>query len=218
MQEQVKKLQELLRENDSAGAVALLEATPELLEEKTESGMPLLLLAAYYRNQEVLDVFVKHRGSLTIFEAAAIGNSDMVRSSLEKNANLVNAFSSDGFTPLGLSSYFGHLEVTKLLVNKGANVNICSNNSMKVAPIHSAVASKNLLIAELLLQNGADVNAKQAMGATPLHSAAHQGDIAMVKLLLSFDADTNAQMENGKKPLDFAKEDNNLEVAALLEK
>ncbi len=216
MEENIIKLQSLLKNNDSDGVISLLKEHPQLLGAKTEQGLSLLMLAAYYKNATVLDYFNRHKPDLTLFEAAAIGNLEVLKNIINDDPASVNSFSPDGFTPLGLASYFGQQEAVSLLIGSGANVNTYSNNGMKVAPLHSAVASKNIAIAHILLNNGADVNAKQTLGVTPLHSAAHQGHKEMVKLLLKFKADIHAQMENGKKPLDFANEDNNQEVAALL--
>jgi len=117
---------------------------------------------------------------------------------------------------LGLASFFGHLSLVKLLLDKGANPNIASNNQFKVAPIHSACAISHFDITELLIRYHADVNAKQMQGVTPLHSAAHNGQTKLSKLLIDNCADINAKMDNGQTPLFMANEKNFQETAELI--
>lgn len=50
-----------------------------------------------------------------------------------------------------------------------------------------------VLLAEILLQHGANVNAKNDYGKTPLHEAAEEGDIDTVELLLRYGADVNTR-------------------------
>ena len=57
----------------------------------------------------------------------------------------------------------------------------------------------------LLLERGADANAKQQMGFTPFHSAAAHGDVETAKLLMDFGADPRARTEDGKNALDIAE-------------
>ena len=216
MEEQLLQFQNLLKAKNTPEAIDLLKQYPNLIEGKTDQGVSFLLLSAYYQNEPLLNYFLDHKPSLSIFEAAATGNLNRVKSLIENKTSEIDAYSPDGFTSLGLACYFGYEVVAEYLVKNGANVNLASNNGMKVAPLHSAVANKNVRIAHLLLEKGADVNAKQTLGVTPLHSAAHRGDEEMVRLLIKFKADLNAEMENGKKPLDIAKNDQNEVVIALL--
>lgn len=216
MEEAIKIFQQYLEEKESGKAIELLEKNRELLTAKTENGLSLLLLAAYYKNAEVLNFFVENKTPLDFYESIAIGNLEQVKKQLEAHPEWINHYSDDGFTPLGLASYFGHHELVAFFIEKGADVNQFSSNGTKIAPLHAAVASKHFGIVRLLLEKGANVNARQALGVTALHSAAHQGNYEMVKLLLDHHADMEAQMENGKKPIDFAKEEKNMRVLELL--
>ncbi|TRX00805.1 ankyrin repeat domain-containing protein [Flavobacterium gawalongense] len=187
-----------------------------LADIKTEQGISLLQFAAYCRNNFAVDILKKHKQKLDIFEAVSIGDTETVSQLLDKNPELLNSFSSDGFTALGLASFFGHLSLVKLLLDKGANPNIASNNQFKVAPIHSACAISHFDIAELLIKHGADVNARQMQDVTPLHSAAHNGQTKISKLLIDNGADINSKMGNGQTPLFMANEKNFKETAELI--
>jgi len=193
-----------------------LNDNPSFADIKTEQGISLLQFAAYCRNNSAVDILKKYKSELDIFEATSIGDTETVSQLLGKNSEFLNSFSSDGFTVLGLASFFRHLSLVKLLLDKGANPNIASNNQFKVAPIHSACAISAFDIAELLIKHGADVNAKQMQGVTPLHSAAHNGQTKLSKLLIDNGAAINARMDNGQTPLFMANEKNFQETAELI--
>ncbi len=109
--------------------------------------------------------------ALDVFEAAALGRLPELRRPLRAQHELVDGWSSDGFTPLMLASCFGRLEVVRFLVEQGAEVNAASRNAMRVMPLHSAAAGRHVAVAEALLIHGAQVNARQEGGFTPLHAA-----------------------------------------------
>jgi ankyrin repeat protein len=59
-------------------------------------------------------------------------------------------------------------------------------------------------IAELLIAEDADVNAKESTGEIPLHLAAGEGHKEIVELLIAKGADLNAKNDDGETPLDWA--------------
>ena len=70
--------------------------------------------------------------------------------------------------------------------------------------MHSAAFRGHTDVAELLLANGADVNAENAHEWTPLHAAADAGYEGLVKVLLANGADVNAENNARSKPLYLA--------------
>lgn len=199
-------LREKLQDNSSIATV------------KTEQGISLLQFAAYCRNQLAIDIIRSYLKEIDILEAASIGEKDSLIRLIEKEPDKINLFSIDGFTPLGLASFFGHKELVKILLNNEADPNIAANNSFKVTPLHSACAVSNYEIAQLLIKNGADVNAKQMQGVTPLHSAAHNGQTNLVRLLINNGANINSKMDDGQTPLSMAIEKEFNETIAVLKK
>ena len=73
-------------------------------------------------------------------------------------------------------------------------------------PLHIAALTDQKEIAELLLENGADINAraKDEFGATPLSWAAFLGNKRVVEFLVEAGADVNASDRFGFTPLDAA--------------
>jgi ankyrin repeat protein len=71
-------------------------------------------------------------------------------------------------------------------------------------PLHSAADNGHVEIVHLLLQNGADVNAKDKYGETPLHEAAGHGHIDILHLLAENGADLEAQSNYGRRALHCA--------------
>jgi len=174
--------------------------------------------AVYYRQKDVVDALLACGIKLNIFEAAATGQTGRIKMLLKKDPSLANAHAPDGFTPLGLATYFGQTEAVKALLAGGARVNVSSRKGMRVMPLHSATAGKQLEIVRLLLAHGADVNARQEGGYTPLHQAAASGQIELARLFIARGANVNAKTENGKTPLALALQANQLDIVDLLRK
>jgi len=212
------ELDELIKTGNNNILEIRLKDNPSLAASKTEQGISLLQFAAYCRNKEAIEIIRAYYNKLDIFEAASLGEGDTLLHLIEKDPDQANTYSVDGFTPLGLASFFGHTELVKMLLDKGANPNIAANNQFKVTPLHSACAISNYDIAEILIKNGANVNAKQMQNVTPLHSAAHNGQSKLVNLLIENGADINSKMENGQTPLFMATEKEFKETIELLKK
>jgi uncharacterized protein len=86
-----------------------------------------------------------------------------------------------------------------------ANPNLAlSMGSYDWTPLHYAAYNGDRAMAELLLANGADVNAKDYFSGTPLHQAVMKAHKAMVEFLLAKGANVNAKDKSGDTPLHMA--------------
>lgn len=169
--------------------------------------MSELLQAVYQGDKARVDELLAEDPELDVFEAAAVGRTDRLRELLDEDPDLANAWAGDGFQPLGLASFFGHVEAARLVVERGAEVNSASRNDMKVMPLHSAAATGDpdarYELAKLLLEHGADPNARQEGGFTPIHAAAQNGDDELYELLVAAGADPEAATDDGRTVADF---------------
>lgn len=192
----------------------LLFMEPGLIHVK-ENGLSPIMLAAYHHKPEIAGLLTARTVSLSIFEVAAIGHMQKLISHLARDPELVNAYSEDGFQPLGLACYFGHLDAAEYLVKAGALINSPSRNPLQATPLQSATAARHEKIALFLLSKGADPNCREQGGYTPLHAAAQNGDLNLVRALLFNGADMNLASNDGKTPLDLAVEAGHAEAAKL---
>lgn len=84
-----------------------------------------------------------------------------------------------GSTPLDFAVEKKNLEMVRLLLSKGADVNLATSG--KRTPLHIAAEMGDSDVASLLLQNGANVNARDYFGHTPWDVA--RGNEGMKRLL-----------------------------------
>jgi ankyrin repeat protein len=110
----------------------------------------------------------------------------------------------------------GKLEKARALINADPGLVFSDASMGSHTPLDFAVQYGHRDVAELLLANGADIEAKSYGGSTPLQSAVCGGHKDMVELLLAHKANVNYQEDAGRSPLHVAAENGYTEITALL--
>jgi ankyrin repeat protein len=104
--------------------------------------------------------------------------------------------------------------VLTLLLEKGADVNLASNDG--VTPVNIASQNGHAEVLALLLEKGADVNQADDDGGTPVHIASQEGHADVLILLLEKGADVNRARNNGSTPLTMASENGHFDIVRVL--
>ena len=165
---------------------------------RDHSGGTPLKDAAGSNSSEALKLLLKagaEPDSSAFSQACWLGRTDTVRllmdAGIRPDAGLANAAQG------------GHIELVRLLLAKGADVNRKAESG--VTALHLAALQGGLKTVGLLLEKGADPNATNKDNETPLHMAiAGDGDIEIIKLLVKYGAQLNIANKEGITPVRLA--------------
>lgn len=207
---------EIIRAGDRSALEALLAAQPQLVNARNDRGHSPVLIAQYHHKHDLVALLLAAKPVLDIFDAASVGATARVVELLDADASLVNAYSSDGFFPLGLAAFFAHPETVRLLLARGADVAQVARNPMRIQPLHAAAAGRSFEAIRLLVEAGAPVNAQQHEGWTPLHEAVRQGNVEVTRYLLAHGADPKQQNDKGVSAIGLAADQANAAVLLKL--
>jgi ankyrin repeat protein len=111
----------------------------------------------------------------------------------------LNANNSVNETPLMLAAINNQLDLAKVLISRGADV-----NRPGWTPLHYAAAKGHREMMRLLLENEAYIDSESANGTTPLMMAAYYAQPLAVKLLLEEGADPTLLNAANASALDMA--------------
>ncbi|BDC47889.1 hypothetical protein F183_A02050 [Bryobacterales bacterium F-183] len=207
-----------IRGGDLDAVKSIVDADPTAAQAVNEHGVSAMAFALYNRKPEIAAYLESKGVLLDIFTACMAGRTELVQEMLAGNKSLVKLMSADGWTPLHLAAFFGHAGCATELLNAGAAVDARSTNAMRNMPLHAGVAGRSFDVAKILVDFGADVNARQNGGWMPLHAAAQNGDVRMAELLLQNGAQPGARADNNQNAFDLALTKGHQGIVDLLEK
>jgi ankyrin repeat protein len=145
----------------------------------------------------------------------------------------VDALNEVNKTAAEMGSENGKVEVAKLITEYKSDANIRNKvrsttldtaqygadedgeNEGK-ASLHAAAEEGNIDIVRSLLEQGMDINGRNAKHQTPLDRAAHKGNVDVVRLLIERGAEVDSRDDLGWTPLHKASYSGQLEVSRVL--
>nr|XP_012778217.1 ankyrin-2 isoform X2 [Maylandia zebra] len=212
-----------------------LEVVRYLLENEgnqsiaTEDGFTPLAIALQQGHNSVVSLLLEHdtKGKVRLPALHIAARKDDTKSAAlllqnDHNADvqskmMVNRTTENGksgFTPLHIAAHYGNVNVSTLLLNRGAAVDFTARNG--ITPLHVASKRGNTNMVALLLDRGSQIDAKTRDGLTPLHCAARSGHDPAVELLLERGAPILARTKNGLSPLHMSAQGDHIECVKLL--
>lgn len=182
--------------------------------------LPPLNQAVVNNNQAEIDRLLKSIPSQEEKDSAlgaAAGKNNVVaaRKLLNVGANPNRDFGG-GNTAAVVAINEGNSEVLEILLKAGANPN--SSNLFGWRPLHHAITSEMECVKciEVLIRNGAEVDAVTSLEITPLHRAAGFGHTGAVQALLASGASKTLKDKDGNNAYARAIKNGHTMVAQLL--
>lgn len=186
--------------------------------------------------KEIFKAFMREKGGASmekiLLTASSRGNKEIVKTVIEKGVNLSSSYYKS-ISPLhvAISGYSkfefsikpfkdkekileDYLEIIKLLIEAGADVNI--KNKEGETPLILSYITFNIEIHELLIKSGANLNEQDKNGYTALMWSSCDSNVELTKLLIKEGADLDMQNNDGDTALIIASRENIREIIKLL--
>ncbi|KAK0648262.1 ankyrin repeat-containing domain protein [Cercophora newfieldiana] len=148
--------------------------------------------------QKIANADIDHEDFSTLIVDTIIERTNL---SLEKAIAMepcqINAVDSSGHSPLHWAAYFGYIDKARTLIQHGATLEL-RTKPRNLTALHIATIQDNASLASLLLEAGADLEARDADGCTPLH---YCSDIATTRILIAAGANANVTCSDGSSVL-----------------
>ena len=174
-----------------------------------------------------------------LLRGAECGNDEQVGVLIAHGAD-VNAKDSSGCTPLCRALENRHDDTAKLLIEKGANLDVFTAASLGMTnklvsfldadrgslnakgfldrtPLHWAVDNGQMDAVTMLVGRGADLTVRDVYGWTPLAISVQRDRAEILKLLVANHADVNTKDRFGKSALASAAELRKKEIVDILQ-
>jgi ankyrin repeat protein len=221
--EKKKSLAHIAWENEDLEMLKLLVESKIDLESMTSSGKSVIYYAVDRKNTDIVKFLIDqkvnlehsgHQNRTPLYMAALKGNLETVKLLIEAGSN-PDAYSRFKKTAITKACWDGYSDIVECLLQTG-KIDVNLGDYKGLTALHNAVWGRirgrsgekenspsqgSYECAKLLLEHGADPNAKDETGNTPLHTAWATNGVNCIKLLISYGAEINSKNNHGATPL-----------------
>jgi len=179
-------LYDAVTRGDAAKAREILGRSPDAATAASYRERSLPEEALWAGSRDVMEVLLTHGVPLTediLPLAATFSSNEMIELLLSHGAP-INGKGREGYTVLYNAALSGRLELVRMLLARGADPSITVAGGKSILHSVTVGSMRNYPeIAELLIRNGADVNAKDQKGRTPLETCCYYGTREVIDVL-----------------------------------
>ncbi|XP_008213954.1 ankyrin-3 [Nasonia vitripennis] len=146
----------------------------------------------HYLLEHGMDVSKNQDNNSLLHYAVKCQNYDVVKLLIDYNCN-VNAVDLHGQTPIGYAIECNNIKILNFLLSRGANIlNITSS-------LLNAAKESHIVLLQILLKYGADINVSDEFGTTILHFAVWNKHLGLIQILLNKSANVNTTLTSSDK-------------------
>lgn len=140
------------------------------------------------------------------------GNIELMRLFISRGAD-INLRNANGESALALAAWRGQKVAAQWLIERGARINAPDKHW---SPLHYAVSGGHESMADYLLEQGADIEARTTNGSSVLMMAVYEGHQPLVRKLIEKGARRDVSNDWGDGALEWAMRNNNLGLARMI--
>ncbi|UCD52383.1 MAG: ankyrin repeat domain-containing protein, partial [Phycisphaerales bacterium] len=177
-------------------------------------GVSVLFYATGKGYSEIVDLLIANGANpdKVLWGAILGGHNDIAERLLSAGADVQSVGDSGA---LHVAALKNNLDGARLLIRHGVPVDA---RWLGRTPLHYAITDGRTEFCQLMIEQGADVNARNKWNWTPLHTACEHNYSDKVEILLANGADVKARNEDGNTPLAVARAAGHAELVTLLRK
>lgn len=139
-----------------------------------------------------------------LYKALEYNDLDKLKQAAAEGASVNKSeYSRYGMSPVSAAAHSNFTEGVKFLIEQGGR----DDEGRNVTALHYAVENNNLAVVTMLLDSGANIEARRYDSFTPLHLAARRGYGNIIRALMARGADVDARDEHMNTPADLAEKE-----------